>query len=96
MAFGPPIVIADEFAMVDDIEAIYIYGSWAARHEGEAGPSPKDIDVVVLGRPNRDEVFDAAQRAQQRLGREVNVTQRTRRQWSTASDGFTEQFGPHP
>ncbi|CAN5748089.1 hypothetical protein BH24ACT2_BH24ACT2_11780 [soil metagenome] len=37
MAFGPPIVIADEFATVDDIEAIYIYGSWAARYEDEAG-----------------------------------------------------------
>lgn len=96
MAFGPPTVIAEEFAAVDGIEAIYIYGSWAARYQGEAGPSPQDIDVLVLGRPDRDEVFDAAQRAQQRLGREVNVTQRTRRQWETATDGFTEQVRSAP
>jgi predicted nucleotidyltransferase len=95
-AFGPPTVIAEEFATVDDIEAIYIYGSWAARYEREAGPSPQDIDVLVLGRPDRDDVFDAAQRAQQRLGREVNVTQRTRRQWETATDGFTEQVRSAP
>ncbi len=96
MAFGPPSVIADEFGPIDDIEAIFIYGSWAARYEGEPGPSPKDIDVLVLGKPNRDEVFDAARRAERRLGREVNVTQRTRRQWESATDGFAEQVRSSP
>ena len=96
MAFGPPTVIADEFGPIDDIEAIFIYGSWAARYEGEPGPSPKDIDVLVLGKPNRDEVFDAARRAERRLGREVNVTQRTRRQWESATDGFAEQVRSSP
>ncbi len=96
MAFGPPTVIAEEFAPVEGIEAIYIYGSWAARYQGESGPSPQDIDVLVLGRPDRDDVFDAAQRAQQRLGREVNVTQRTRRQWETATDGFAEKVRSAP
>lgn len=96
MAFGPPTVIADEFDPVEDIEAIFIYGSWAARYEGESGPSPKDIDVLVLGKPDRDEVFDAARRAERRLGREVNVTQRTRRQWELAGDGFAEQVRTSP
>lgn len=96
MAFGPPSVIADEFGPLDDVEAIFIYGSWAARYEGEPGPSPKDIDVLVLGKPDRDEVFDAARRAERRLGREVNVTQRTRRQWESASDGFAEQVRSSP
>lgn len=91
MAFGPPIVIADEFATVDDIDAIYLFGSWAARFNGEPGPSPKDIDVLILGHPDRDDVFEAAQRAQRRLGREVNVTQRTREQWESATDGFAQQ-----
>lgn len=96
MAFGPPTVIAEEFATVDGIDDIYIYGSWAARYEGDAGPAPRDIDVLVLGRPDRDDVFDAAQRAQQRLGQEVNVTQRTRQQWETTSDGFTKQVRSAP
>lgn len=96
MAFGPPTVIADEFHEVDGIDAIYIYGSWASRYEGEAGPSPQDIDVLVLGKPDRDDMFDAARRAERRLGREVNVTQRTRRQWETASDGFAEQVRASP
>lgn len=96
IAFGPPTVIADEFREVDGIDAIYIYGSWAARYEGKAGPSPQDIDVLVLGKPDRDEVFDAARRAERRLGREVNATQRTRRQWKTATDGFAEQVRASP
>ncbi len=96
MTFGPPTVIAAEFAPVEGIDAIYIYGSWAARYEGQPGPPPHDLDVLVLGRPDRDDVFDAAQRAQQRLGRDVNVTQRTRRQWETATDGFAEQVRSAP
>lgn len=96
MAFGPPTVIAEEFDPVDGIDAIYIYGSWAARYEGEPGTSPQDIDVLVLGKPDRDDVFDAARRAERRLGREVNVTQRTSRQWETATDGFAEQVRASP
>ncbi len=96
MAFGPPLVIGEEFERVDGIEAIYIYGSWAARYLGEPGASPNDIDVLVIGRPDRDDVYDAAQRAQRRLGREVNVTQRTRKQWDNATDGFSEQVRSSP
>lgn len=96
MSFGPPLVLSEEFATVEGIEAIYIYGSWAARYEGEPGLAPFDIDVLVLGRPDRDEVFDAAQRAQQRLGREVNVTMRTRKQWENASDSFTRNVRSSP
>jgi hypothetical protein len=96
MAFGPRTVIAEEFADVRGIDAIYIYGSWAARYVGEAGPSPRDIDVLLLGQPNRDDVFDAATRAQRRLGREVNVIQRTQHQWETVSDSFTEQVRSSP
>ncbi len=96
MAFGPPLVIGEEFGSVDGVEAIYIYGSWAARQHGEPGPTPNDIDVLVIGRPDRDEIFDAAQRAQGRLGREVNVTQRTRKHWDNATDGFTQQVRRSP
>lgn len=96
MAFGPPVVIGEELAAIDGIEAIYVYGSRAARYQGEPGPPPNDIDVLVIGRPDRDEVYDAARRAQQRLGREVNITQRTRKQWDTATDGFSDQVRRSP
>ena len=96
MAFGPPLVISEEFGTVDRIEQLMIYGSWAARYEGEAGPAPNDIDLLIIGRPDRDDVHEAARRAQQRLGREVNVTIRTRDAWEKASDGFTRQVRSSP
>lgn len=96
MAFGPPLVIGEEFASVGRIEAIYLYGSWAARYDGEPGGAPNDIDILVIGSPNRDDVYDAARRTQRRLGREVNVTQRTPKQWETATDGFSRQVRNSP
>lgn len=96
MSFGPPLVISEEFSTVSRIEQLMIYGSWAARYEGEAGPVPNDIDLLVIGRPDRDEIHEAALRAQQRLGREVNVTLRTRVAWDEAADGFTQQVRSSP
>ena len=96
MAFGPPLVIGEELAKVRGIEQLFIYGSWAARYHGEPGSTPNDIDVLVVGRPNRDDIHEAAQRAQGRLGREVNVTLRTRDAWVAATDGFTQQVRTSP
>jgi hypothetical protein len=40
IAFGPPLVIEEEFGPMDGIEQIFIFGSWAARYAGEIGPAP--------------------------------------------------------
>ena len=96
MSFGPPIVIGEEFGALPNVERIYIYGSWAARYSGEQGPAPKDVDVLLLGAPDRDQAYEAARRAEQRLGREVNVTIRNSTHWQTATDGFTRQLQSSP
>ena len=31
------------------MEEAYIFGSWARRYEGELGPPPADIDVLIVG-----------------------------------------------
>lgn len=54
MSFGPPLVISEEFAGLTGLERVFLYRSWAARFEGEQGPPPNDIDVLVLGTPDRD------------------------------------------
>lgn len=51
---------------------VVIFGSGAARYAGEAGPPPHDIDVLVVGKVDRADLYDAADRAQARLGIEVN------------------------
>ena len=39
--YGPPTVVAEEFAHIQGAEAVLLIGSWAARYLGEARPSPK-------------------------------------------------------
>jgi hypothetical protein len=53
---------------VRDVRRVYIYGSWAARHDGESGALPNDVDVIVVGTPARAAVYEAADAAQDRLG----------------------------
>jgi len=96
MSFGPPLVIGDEFGALTHVERIFIYGSWAARYSGEQGAAPNDVDVLLIGAPDRDEAYEAARRAEQRLGREVNVTVRDRAHWQSATDGFMRQLMSSP
>ena len=96
MSFGPPLVIGEEFADVEGAEQVLIFGSWAARYEGQAGPAPHDVDVLLIGTPDRDDAYEAARRAEQRLGREVNVTIRGTEQWHSGTDGFTQQLRSSP
>jgi predicted nucleotidyltransferase len=96
MSFGPPRVIGEELGAIDHIEQLFIFGSWAARYAGEQGPAPHDVDVLIIGTPDRDEVYEAARRAQKRLGREVNTTIRKAEQWQGAQDGFARQVRSSP
>jgi hypothetical protein len=96
MSFGPPLIVAEEFANVEGVEGLWIYGSWAARHAGVAGRPPADVDVLVVGNVDRDAVYDAAQRAEHRLGREINTTIRTTRVWKRADDPFAATVKDSP
>jgi DNA-binding transcriptional ArsR family regulator len=96
MAFGPPLVVAEEFTQVAGIEGLWLYGSGAARYAGVAGRPPADVDVLVVGDVDRDEVYDAARRAEHRLGREVNPTIRTTRAWKRTDDAFAATVKDSP
>lgn len=74
-AFGVPAVLAAALRPLDGITAAFIYGSWAARYAGQDGPRPvEDIDLLVLGEPDRDRLYAAIERVEPRLGRPVQVT----------------------
>ena len=96
MSFGPPQVIREEFGIIRSVEQLFIFGSWAARYAGEQGPAPHDIDVLVIGTPDRDQVYEAARRAEARLGREVNTTIRKSEHWQAADDGFMRRVKSSP
>jgi predicted nucleotidyltransferase len=90
LSFGPQPVIAQEFT-VPGVERVLIFGSWAQRYRGTPGAPPNDVDVLVLGHPERADVYDAADRAQDRLGMQVNPVLRTPQQWDEATDPLIVQ-----
>jgi DNA-binding transcriptional ArsR family regulator len=91
ITFGPRVVIAEEFA-IPGAQQVLIFGSWAARYAGEAGPPPHDIDVLVVGKVDRADLYEAADRAHARLGIEVNPVVRTAKQWNDPSDALVAQI----
>ncbi|MEV6031899.1 hypothetical protein AB0L65_12155 [Nonomuraea sp. NPDC052116] len=48
ITLGPAQVLAEELASVGGVEKALVFGSWAARMTGEPGPSPVDIDLLVI------------------------------------------------
>ncbi|MHA7292754.1 nucleotidyltransferase domain-containing protein [Arthrobacter sp. HLT1-21] len=74
VATGPVVILAEEFSRIDGIESAFLYGSFAARMRGETGPAPHDIDVMVLGEPNVEAVYEACARTEAAVHRPVNPT----------------------
>jgi predicted nucleotidyltransferase len=71
-AFGPAKAIAAELRGIPGVEQAYIFGSWARRYSGEPGPPPQDIDLLVVGQPDVQSVYQAARNAEGVLALEVN------------------------
>jgi len=94
--YGPPMVVAEEFANLEDADAVLLIGSWAARYLGEAGRSPNDIDVLVIGDADRDLVDGAAARVEDRIGMPVQATVRTHSQWRTERGSFIQEVKSRP
>lgn len=97
LTFGPQIVIDEEFRSLVGVDQVVLYGSWARRHQGELGREPADVDVMVVGSPDRDDVYAAAERSEQRLSMVVNPTVRSAAAWAEESDALvvTAKSGPH-
>ena len=98
-SFGPPAVIVDVLADVEGIDEAYLFGSWAARYLGTPGRWPNDIDVLVVGQPDRDQLYDAAERAGAILGLPVQMTVRSPAQWDTkgkGEDSFVAELRSRP
>jgi hypothetical protein len=80
------------------VEAAFIYGSWAARYRGEPGPIPADVDVLVVGSADPDELDGIAVDAQGRLGRSVNIRRVRSATWNDPdpSDPFLASVRARP
>jgi DNA-binding transcriptional ArsR family regulator len=96
-AFGVPAVLAEGLRAVEGIAAAYIYGSWAARHAGQAGRRPiGDIDVLILGEPDRDQLYAALSAAEERLGRPVQAAIREPAWLESGTGAFHDTLTSRP
>lgn len=96
VVLGPARILALELANVDGIIGAEIFGSWAARYHGEQGHAPSDVDLLVVGNPDRDDLHDATQAAARRLNRPVNPVVISRKRWHSAEDGFIRELRSRP
>jgi DNA-binding transcriptional ArsR family regulator len=97
VTFGPLPLLAEALSGLAGVREAYIYGSWAARYGGEPGPPPGDVDVLVVGSPDPDTLFDLAEGVSRRLGREVNVHRISPASWASSSpDPFLTSVRERP
>jgi len=69
----------------------------AARYHEHQGPRPVgDIDLLILGEPDRDALYGATARASTRLGREIQVTIRKPGWLTTGSGTFHDTVTSRP
>jgi DNA-binding transcriptional ArsR family regulator len=97
LTYGPLAILGDLLATVRGVDAAYIYGSWAARYKGEPGPVPHDVDVLVVGGADDDDLFETARAAERQLGREVNIHRVAPETWhGRGSDPFLASVRSRP
>ncbi len=95
-ALGPLPVLAEHLAKLEGIDEAYLFGSWARRYRGEPGPPPGDIDVVVVGEPDVDELYEACRAAGAILGQEVNPVILAPAEWRERRSGFVREVKSGP
>ena len=89
LGYGPKPAAERALRGAPGVEQAFIGGSWAARYEGNAGTFPHDIDIIVVGSPDRDELTDAVVDAMHTIGLDAQVIFRSRTAWRQARDAFT-------
>lgn len=95
--YGPEPVLRDLLAPIPGIDQAFVYGSWAARKQGVTGGVPRDVDVLIVGGPDKDEVFEAGEQAAEVLSVEVNIQIVRPERWSHAEDDpFLRQLHEAP
>ena len=93
---GPAAILRQHLAGIRGIDSAFIFGSWAARHNGERGPAPNDIDLLVIGDPDLDALYAACREAERELRLDVNPVVRSAADWRKRSAGFLTDIRKGP
>ena len=94
--YGPVPILTRALATVPGIEAAFIYGSWAARHQGHVGDQPRDVDVLVVGNAARTELNEASTVAEGKLHMPVSITKVSPEAWAASEDPFLVTIRSRP
>jgi DNA-binding transcriptional ArsR family regulator len=70
---GVVALLSDALGPVSGINETYVFGSWAARFNGAPGPFPRDVDVLVVGDPDRRALMRAGRSVETQLRIDVNA-----------------------
>lgn len=95
-AFGPVPLLKDGLGRLDGVEYAFIYGSWAARYMGQPGEPPADIDLLVVGTPDRRRLARLCREASEGLGLEVRPSVVPEKDWDSGATGFIRSLKTQP
>lgn len=86
---GAVTVIRESLRKIEGIDKAYLYGSFARNQQDAAS----DVDVLIIGVPREEVLAQAAQKLERQLGREINYTVLTPKEFASRrarKDAFLE------
>jgi DNA-binding transcriptional ArsR family regulator len=89
--------LADVLHPVPGIIEAFVFGSWAARHAGQPGPPPRDIDLLVVGDASLPSLRRACRPEEAQLRVDVNPVVVDLERWqANDADPFVAQVRGQP
>lgn len=94
--YGVQPVLEELLDGAPDVLQAFIFGSWSARHAGEPGSEPHDIDLLLVGSIRQRAAAQIAVQASDKLGIEVNTTVVRPEAWEGGEDPFIRHVQQRP
>lgn len=95
-SYGPAAVLPSVLLGLDAIDHAFLFGTWAARLSKQAGPTPTVVDLLLVGQVSRIEASRAAAKAEDILGREINVQFASAVEWARGESDFVREIQSRP
>lgn len=93
---GLPYRLSVALGDVSGVQKAFVYGSWAARRAGEVGPPPRDIDLLVVGTADVDDLRRALRPLEQELSVEINPVVVSEDEWSGSDSPLLTELRSRP
>lgn len=95
-SYGPAAALPPLLLPLDGIDQAFLFGNWAARLSRQTSAEPKEVDLLLIGNVSRIEASRAAAKAEEILGREINVQFATALEWQRGESDFVRDIKQKP